>query len=560
MMTVHARPFAIPLTTAILGALLGPVPLGHAQPAQYKRTGTLTLLTDNGGRLDWSPDGEWIYFDRSTGGSCFKLYRVKPDGTQESAISGGFSGAAYNHGNPAVHPNGRFLVFQAAEPTTGCGNDPGRGADHSLWLMTGLDDGNYGFHRLTSVTSESKGVLHAQFSHDGTKLFWTEDHGAIDLDWRLVVADFVTGTGGAPPYSLANVCRFEPTNTNGRYYESHGFGPDDDWIYFSCSRPTTLTATPAWDMCRSPVPQFQSQPPSCPAPAATALTTTSGEEPEVAAWDEHAHLSPIDDDVMVWMTSYPRWLTGPDLWLMKANGDQKAQLTFFNLPETLFNDYEVVRRVGTPDVISCDHAVASDSAWHPDGTRIALRVEYGGCEEEDEPEHIWIVDLTYGEGPALEWVEPDSNAAATGGDGNGWESNPAGAADHGTSVAKNDNGVQDSHVWFDYDISIPPGAVIDGIEVRVDWKSDGSAWGPKLQVALSSDGGSTWTAQKTTATGDANFQVDILGGPADTWGRSWSPSDVGNFRVKVRASCSNESLCNGRDYVLDWLPVKVTYH
>lgn len=295
-MSVNARRYSIPALVAIAFVVAAAVPFTvEAGSADYKHTGSLTLLTDNGGRLDWSHDGNWIYFDRENlveGSNCYQLYRIGLDGEDPpELLTEDFATVNLHHGNPVEHPSGNFLVFQAQEANTGPCVDrasPGKGVDNELWVLD-LQGESYTFHRLTD---NSLGVLHPQFSHDGTKLFWAENHGTLGLDWRLAVAPFLTGTaacGQDIEFCLGTICRFEPTETNGQFYESHGFGPDDDWLYYSCSRGPSLTGGAAWDICRSDMPQ------SCDTPEAAPLTRTNGDNPELSSWDEHAKLSPLGD-------------------------------------------------------------------------------------------------------------------------------------------------------------------------------------------------------------------------------------------------------------------------
>ena len=52
------------------------------------------------------------------------------------------------------------------------------------------------------------------------------------------------------------------------------------------------------------------------------------------------------------------------------------------------------------------------------------------------------------------------------------------------------------------------------------------------------------------------FHQVTFGGPADLWGRSWTPADLGGgFRARVRC----DSTASGKDFYLDWIPVRVTY-
>ncbi len=68
----------------------------------------------------------------------------------------------------------------------------------------------------------------------------------------------------------------------------------------------------------------------------------------------------------------------------------------------------------------------------------------------------------------------------------------------------------------------------------------------------------TWTAVKTTATTLTTAEATyLLGGAADTWGRTWTSGEFSNanFRVRVINVSSNIN----RDFSLDWLAVRVTY-
>jgi hypothetical protein len=78
-----------------------------------------------------------------------------------------------------------------------------------------------------------------------------------------------------------------------------------------------------------------------------------------------------------------------------------------------------------------------------------------------------------------------------------------------------------------------------------------------MSVELSWDGGTTWTAAKTDTQGTRTEHTAVLGGAADTWGRTWTVGDLSdaNFRVRVRSNSTSAS----RDFFLDWIPVQVTY-
>src|SRR5690606_2710079 len=56
----------------------------------------------------------------------------------------------------------------------------------------------------------------------------------------------------------------------------------------------------------------------------------------------------------------------------------------------------------------------------------------------------------------------------------------------------------------------------------------------ETNLSLSWNNGSTYTSEKITTLPSVE-NITSHGGPTDTWGRSWSPSEFsnGNFRVKV---------------------------
>ncbi|MGB3094608.1 MAG: hypothetical protein WBB49_01835 [Microgenomates group bacterium] len=163
---------------------------------------------------------------------------------------------------------------------------------------------------------------------------------------------------------------------------------------------------------------------------------------------------------------------------------------------------------------------------------------------------------------------PSANSVDTGGDGNGFESNPTRAYSINNSFAVDTNSGsgtgtsctgsdKDRHRYYNYSLSIPSGAAIQGVEVRLDSKADSSTGNPQHCVQLSWDGGSNWTTAKTTSTLATGTSTFTLGGSADTWGRSWSDTQFSNanFRVRVINVASNIS----RDFSLDYVGVKVSY-
>jgi hypothetical protein len=154
---------------------------------------------------------------------------------------------------------------------------------------------------------------------------------------------------------------------------------------------------------------------------------------------------------------------------------------------------------------------------------------------------------------------PSAQSADTGGDGNGFELNPTNAFSNDSDYASNINGAGDRHRFYNYNFNLPSNAIINGIEVRLDWWLDSNQNSNSMDVQLSWDGGTSWTSPPKTNSAESTYDTNnkILGSPTDTWGRTWSVSDFdnSNFRVRVTSNSNNSQ----RDFYLDWVGVKVYY-
>jgi hypothetical protein len=158
------------------------------------------------------------------------------------------------------------------------------------------------------------------------------------------------------------------------------------------------------------------------------------------------------------------------------------------------------------------------------------------------------------------WRSPAANSAGA----NGGFTNPGGAyANNDGSRAYRDNNADGvSHLYRNYGLNVPAGAIIQGIQVRLDWWLDNTGGANSIGVDLSWDGGSSWTSVVRTAgtqrTTDGN-PTDSVGGAGDTWGRRrWSSSEFSNDNFRVRLTLSTDS--TQRDFRIDWVPVRVSYN
>jgi hypothetical protein len=167
-------------------------------------------------------------------------------------------------------------------------------------------------------------------------------------------------------------------------------------------------------------------------------------------------------------------------------------------------------------------------------------------------------------------LSPSLNAAATvgAGDNNGYEVGPTNAyANDGLFAVDNNSGTntstsctnsgKDKHLYYGFGVNLPVGVAVRGIEVRLDGKADSTSGAPKFCVQLSWNGGTTWTAAKSTVTLSTTEQTFILGSPTDRWGRTWALGDFSNTNLRMRVIDVSSSAA--RDFSLDWVAVRVTY-
>lgn len=336
---------------------------------------SITTIIKDGGRMDWSEKLDLIVFDRKGEDGFYDIWTMKPDGSEQVCLTSDTPGLPPKHvGQPAWHPSGEYIVFQAEKAVHPGGSikaRPGLGVENDLWVMT--RDGEKAW-QLTDLPYGT-GVLHPHFSHDGKKLLWAEmirpprRGEMLGGEWAMRLADFLVDEHGA---RLDNVRTLQPRGPV--FYETHGFSKDDSSIIFSGNlepgQPVWTLDIYTMDLATGEVKNLTSSPDE---------------------WDEHAHYSPSFEKI-AWISSKGsncdpgnlRDLT-TDLWLINADGSGKTRLTHFSEP-------------GRPEYAG-RRVIAGDSAWGPDGKRLVVRliVDRGplqllNLQEEIEP--IVMVEFT----------------------------------------------------------------------------------------------------------------------------------------------------------------------
>jgi hypothetical protein len=185
--------------------------------------------------------------------------------------------------------------------------------------------------------------------------------------------------------------------------------------------------------------------------------------------------------------------------------------------------------------------------------------------------NYWV-DVVFGAANAANtgFLAPTANAPVTtgAGDNNGYQTTPANAyaldglfavdpnSGTGTGTSCTATG-KDKHDFSTFNVSLPAGVSIRGIEVQLNAKADSTSNSPKICVQLSWDGGTTWTAAQSTPTLTTSTAAYTLGGAANNWGRTWAATDFSNtaFRVRLIDVASSTA----RTFSLDALAVRISY-
>ena len=162
-----------------------------------------------------------------------------------------------------------------------------------------------------------------------------------------------------------------------------------------------------------------------------------------------------------------------------------------------------------------------------------------------------------------------NNAADTGGDGNGYETNPANACAVDGSVATDassgtsnstvcTNAGKDRHRFWGYAFGLPGSVTsINGITVQADAGLNNNGGTSTLCIELSSNAGSTWTTPKQVTMSGTAISSYTFGSASDLWGRTWTAANfaTGSFRVRITDASSQPN----KDYRLDGIRVSVSY-
>ncbi len=260
---------------------------------------------------------------------------------------------------------------------------------------------------------------------------------------------------------------------------------------------------------------------------------------------------------------------------LAATGGTSASLTWTATPDTYATGYDVERATvsGGPytlvATVTPRTTVSTTDAPAASGTYYYVLQSYFQSWTSVVSNQATAVIALAATSTGYHGCTSTSNAADTGGDGNGYETSSANACASDAAVATDastgtnttisctDAG-KDRHRFWDFGLGVPAVvASVGGIQVRADLGLNNNAGTSQLCVELSSDSGSTWTAAKSVAVSSVAVTTYTLGTAADTWGRTWLGSDFSNTNFRVRLIDVSDRTT--KDFKLDYLAVQVTY-
>jgi hypothetical protein len=260
---------------------------------------------------------------------------------------------------------------------------------------------------------------------------------------------------------------------------------------------------------------------------------------------------------------------------LAATGGAMASLTWGVTPDTYASGYELRRATvsGGPytvvSTITPRTTVATTNAPGASGTyHYVLRSMFQNWRSVDSNQ----ASATIVVGPiatGFKACTPTSNAADTGGDNNGYELVAANAcsddllwatdASSGTNTSLScTNAGKDRHRYWDFTLGVPATvSSVGGIQVRADVGMNNTGGTSLLCVALSWNGGTTWTTPKSVTLSTSAITTYAFGATNDRWGRTWLGSQLSNANFRVRLiDVTNQPT---KSFLLEYLAVQVTY-
>ena len=306
-------------------------------------TTNVQLLASNAIHADYSQSGDELLIDALGSDAFYDVIRIDSAGQVLSQLTHQQPGIYQRHnGWPAWHPKQSHVVFQSEEPqhyldSVKSLGMPGLGLFNNLWAVK-LD--GTAPTQLTNIPIkqtqfdglEVHATVHPVFSHDGSKLMWTERYTGGETNdwgaWQVHIADFSIDASGMASLGATDVLvRGKDICADCNYVIGMGFSPDDKEVLLAGNlggqHPYGMDLYRFSRQDKKLVPLLDSP----------------------LSWEEGSCWSP-DGQAIVYMSNKDSpytldfskdWTTQTvtrELYVMRADGTDSQRLTGFNTPGT----------------------------------------------------------------------------------------------------------------------------------------------------------------------------------------------------------------------------------
>ncbi|GAA0707856.1 hypothetical protein [Dokdonella soli] len=218
------RQAAAHIVVAITLALHGPLAVAAASPEPEIFAPGVISGPAKEDSAAFTPDGNAVYFDRSQWPNAFIMVSHREHGTWSTPRIAPFSGQWLDH-DPAMAPDGSFLVFASSRPSTE-GGAPVKGAGN-LWRVNRQGDGWSAPVRLPDTINSSPKTYAPSVAGDGSLYFQQTDEATGEF--HIFRSQYREG-GYAPPVRVA-------LGDAGTHELDPAIAPDESFIVFDSNDP-----------------------------------------------------------------------------------------------------------------------------------------------------------------------------------------------------------------------------------------------------------------------------------------------------------------------------------
>lgn len=115
----------------------------------------------------------------------------------------------------------------------------------------------------------------------------------------------------------------------------------------------------------------------------------------------------------------------------------------------------------------------------------------------------------------------------------------------------------DNHHFYNFNLDVPSGVTVTGIETRLDAWVDSTAGNPRVCVQFSWNNGASWSEAFIMPITSTSEETYLLGGPTETGDVVWQPAQFANnaFRMRLLMDAASAD----RDFFFDYVAVRVHY-